>query len=144
MINLVDQKCHFNYKIILLINIDARNDTCILLNKIILLFNIDAINYTCILLNIIYHSGGHLLSLTDDNVSPDDGISQIRTALNDGTAMQKFQELLVAQGVDATFAQNMCLNDMQDVDNVWGYLTKAEHVTDVKALEDGKMYTSLE
>lgn len=89
------------------------------------------------LMELVCHLGGHLLSLTDDNISPDDGISQIRTALNDGTAMQKFQELLVAQGVDATFAKNMCQNDMQDVDNVWGYLTKAEHVTDVKALEDG-------
>ncbi|ELT96810.1 hypothetical protein CAPTEDRAFT_177354 [Capitella teleta] len=67
--------------------------------------------------------GGHLLHSTHKCKSPEEGIEIISEVLSNGKALEKFRQMLKAQGVEENVANRLCSSDMTD-------LPKAKHTTD--------------
>ncbi|XP_037071240.1 thymidine phosphorylase-like [Pollicipes pollicipes] len=59
------------------------------------------------------------------------GCRQMATALHDGSALDKFQQMLESQGVSQQSARQLCRGDP------WSVLTKADHVESVPATATG-------
>ena len=49
-----------------------------------------------------------MLVLGNKASSPDEGYQKMFTALRDGSAMEKFKEMIIAQGVDSSTAVKLC------------------------------------
>ncbi|XP_072045126.1 thymidine phosphorylase-like [Amphiura filiformis] len=89
------------------------------------------------LMELVCQLGGHLLTLTHNALSEDDGVNDIHNSLCDGTALKCFEKMLVTQGVAADLAEKLCAKEMQDIDDVWKQLKRAKHSTDIKIPRDG-------
>ncbi|ODN06533.1 Thymidine phosphorylase [Orchesella cincta] len=84
----------------------------------------DLLTLTCI-------TGGHLLFSTGKASSVNDGKSQILQVIKDGSALQKFQDMIVGQGVDNKVAQEICFG------NIWKILPAAENILQITATSTG-------
>ncbi|XP_037070023.1 thymidine phosphorylase-like isoform X2 [Pollicipes pollicipes] len=82
------------------------------------------------LVELVTELGGRLAALAGQT-SPEEGCRQMATALHDGSALDKFQQMLESQGVSQQNAQQLCRGDP------WGVLTKADHVESVPATATG-------
>eukprot|EP00057_Strongylocentrotus_purpuratus_P016920 XP_011671394.1 PREDICTED: thymidine phosphorylase [Strongylocentrotus purpuratus] len=65
------------------------------------------------------------------------GKQQISDTLDNGTALAKFQDMIIAQGVDGCLAKRLCGLPMDNIDEVWQVLKKAENKTQLKAEKTG-------
>ncbi|CAL8105098.1 unnamed protein product [Orchesella dallaii] len=83
------------------------------------------------LLTLTSYTGGHLLFSTGKATSVEDGKSKILQAIRDGSALQKFQDMLVGQGVDAEVAQEVSFG------NIWKHLPASVNVTHITASSSG-------
>ncbi|XP_072045125.1 thymidine phosphorylase-like [Amphiura filiformis] len=88
------------------------------------------------LVDIVCNLGGYLLELTE-TMRLETGREVIRTAINDGTALNTFRRMLIEQGVEEAVATSLCDIDMEDIDDVWACLVKAANETDVKIEKNG-------
>lgn len=85
------------------------------------------------LTKLICDEGGYLLHSTGKASSPEDGSQIINEKLLDGSALQKFREMLVAQGVAADLANKLCDPNV-DISTL---LPKANETKDITATSDG-------
>ena len=83
------------------------------------------------LVELVTALGGQLVELTGPG-SAKEGTRMVEEVLNDGSALAKFREMLVCQGVSEENAQELCHGDM------WKVLTKAPFVKDICSSEEGK------
>ncbi|XP_074640418.1 thymidine phosphorylase-like isoform X2 [Tubulanus polymorphus] len=81
-------------------------------------------------------TGGVLLYLANQADSVDLGKAMIRNVLNDGSALIKFQEMLIAQGVSTEESELLCDPD----GDVWNVMTKAKHTVDILANKSGYVH----
>lgn len=77
--------------------------------------------------------GGQLVFDAKLSASPEEGAAKIAHALKDGSALEKFRQMLKSQGVASKVADDLCSKD-QDVFEI---LPKATHTADVTSLESG-------
>lgn len=71
-----------------------------------------------------YFSGGELLQLVR-NTKKEEGVNMIMEAIKDGRALEKFQNMIISQGVAAEIAKELCYGNPHLV------LSKAQHETDI-------------
>lgn len=69
--------------------------------------------------------------------SKEAGVVNLRATLEDGSALDKFRQMMIAQGVDPSLAQRLVDLDMTDVDNIWSVLPKSENVADIETKSEG-------
>lgn len=75
--------------------------------------------------------GGHLLLINGKVETKEEGYNKILQTLTDGTALTKFREMMVAQGVSQETATGLCGDDSYSV------LGKAQSLTPILADKDG-------
>ena len=98
--------------------------------------------YPIIVPPVSLYAGGHLLALNDPTgFTQERGVGVIRAALDDGSALDKYRRMIIAQGVKPELAENIC-KEMQNVDDVWNHLPKANHETNLNVSIDGKLFTT--
>lgn len=83
------------------------------------------------LLELTSFTGGHLLFSSGKSSSVAAGQEKILEAIRDLSALQKFQEMLCAQGVDPLVAQEICTGDM------WQHLPRGTKITEIVSHESG-------
>ena len=76
--------------------------------------------------------GSYLLQHTGKAVSPEDGAQKLMRTLQDGSAMEHFQKMLIAQGVAPDTAK--LVSNEQTMTQV---LTPAKHITPLTAQTSG-------
>lgn len=69
--------------------------------------------------------------------SVEEGESKLKSVLDDGSALEKFKDMVIAQGVKPSLAQRLVDVDLTDIDNIWSVLDKSENVTDIKTTAGG-------
>lgn len=85
---------------------------------------------------VSWHSpGGQLLSDAQLTASSTDGERRIAETLTDGSALERFKKMIIAQGVDSTKAEELCRKGA----DIWTVLPKADIVSNVVATESGKL-----
>lgn len=72
-------------------------------------------------------TGGHLLEMTQKTHSVDEGRKRIAKTLNDGTALKKFNQMLIEQRVEKQIADQLCYGDPVAV------LPMAKHQIEIKS-----------
>jgi len=72
-------------------------------------------------------TGGHLLEMTHKTNSVDEGRQRITETLNNGTALEKFKQMLIRQRVSEEVAQQLCYGDSAVV------LPMAAHTIEIKS-----------
>lgn len=75
-------------------------------------------------------ASGHVKSI-------EEGESKLKSVLDDGSALEKFKDMVIAQGVKPSLAQRLVDVDLTDIDNIWSVLDKSENVTDIKTTAGG-------
>lgn len=78
--------------------------------------------------------GGQLVALSGLASSPEAGVKMIEGVLKDGTALKKFEEMIVCQGVEPEIARKLCHGDTHAV------LGTARHETEIPAKGSGKLH----
>ena len=81
-----------------------------------------------------FFKGGHILFNVGRVSTPGDGAREIEKILDNGSAMHKFTDMMVAQGVAPEVASR--LSDSSS--DVWGILPAAKHKTDLPAPTSGE------
>tara|TARA_X000000368_G_scaffold400608_1_gene372639 strand:+ start:803 stop:2110 length:1308 start_codon:yes stop_codon:yes gene_type:complete len=61
-------------------------------------------------IELILSQGAELLHLSGLGKSKEEGLIKIKNALENGDALKKFNEMIIAQGVEKTFADKLCEN----------------------------------
>lgn len=89
------------------------------------------------LLELVCALGGNLLVVSGHAKSLQEGSERIQSVLEDGSALEKFKQMIINQGVEATFAEKLVNLDLTDLDSIWSLLQKSAHVTDLQATNDG-------
>ena len=89
------------------------------------------IQYVAKCVFVVYVSGGQLLVRHNLASTVEEGAVIVGKKLDDGSALHKFKQMIVAQGVDREDAENLC-NDNGEV------LPNASYVTIIQAKESGK------
>ena len=89
------------------------------------------------LVELVTALGGRLVELSGKG-SAEDGTRMIAETLTDGSALAKFRQMLVCQGVSEQDAQELCHGD------IWKVLTKATTVEDVCATDSGMRQVGIE
>ncbi len=86
-------------------------------------------------------SGGELLESIGKAESPAQGAELIERTLVDGSAKEKFIDMLVWQGVDRAVATGLCRVDYDSTDgcDTMTSLPRAKHKTELRSLTGGKM-----
>lgn len=75
-------------------------------------------------------ASGHVKSI-------EEGESKLKSVLDDGSALEKFKDMVIAQGVKPSLAQRLVDVDLTDIDNIWSVLDKSKNVTDIKTTAGG-------
>ncbi|VVC39760.1 Pyrimidine-nucleoside phosphorylase, conserved site,Glycosyl transferase family 3, N-terminal [Cinara cedri] len=75
--------------------------------------------------------GGHLLEMTHKVKSVKEGRNRIVKSLNDGTALEKFKQMLIKQKVDENIADELCYG------NTAAVLPMAKYVIEIKSPTSG-------
>ncbi len=70
-------------------------------------------------------------------MSVETGRKALKDVIENGSALHTFRRMLIAQGVDVETADRLCNIEMNDIDEVWTCLKKAEHNTDLTIPRDG-------
>jgi thymidine phosphorylase len=83
------------------------------------------------LLKLTCYTGGHLLYSLGKAKSIVSGQEQILNVIKDSSALSKFQQMLIGQGVERGVAEAICFGDM------WLHLPKADKVTELTSDQDG-------
>lgn len=73
------------------------------------------------------------------SATPEDGQNAISEVLKNKKALEKFQEMLVAQGVNVEISRSLCSENAEYIQ----YLQPAQYQTEINALDDGNMYKIL-
>jgi thymidine phosphorylase len=82
------------------------------------------------LTELVAEEGGHLLALNGNAATPEAGRKMILETLSNGTALAKFRDMCVAQGVAKETAAKLC-------EDPWSAMTQAALVTDIPAPASG-------
>ncbi|XP_070541815.1 thymidine phosphorylase-like isoform X2 [Ptychodera flava] len=85
------------------------------------------------LAELVSKLGGHLLYAAGHATTAEDGISKINEVLKNGRAMNKFKEMMVAQGVEEDVARKLCSKD----EGPWSVMRKAPYQTEIKCNKTG-------
>lgn len=85
--------------------------------------------------DLVISLGGHLLNLVDPETvtSPKEGCKQVQKSLSDGSALQKFQAMLEAQGVSSEDAHKLC----DPEGDVWSVLKKSKDKKEIVSDKTG-------
>ena len=83
------------------------------------------------LVELVTALGGRLVALTGRGTAQE-GAEMVARTLTDGSALEKFEQMLVAQGVSEGDARELCHGD------VWSVLTAAPTIEEVCADGEGK------
>lgn len=78
-----------------------------------------------------YSVGGHLLEMTQKVNSVDEGRLRIIESLKNGSALEKFKQMLIEQKVDEKIANELCYG------NTTAVLPMAKHKIEIKSLTTG-------
>ena len=78
-------------------------------------------------------SGGNLLTLKGTTKSLEEGYNMIKQALLNGTALQKFKEMLIGQCVAPDLAEKLC----NPHTNLWDVLPIGKHKIELTSESDG-------
>ena len=79
-------------------------------------------------------AGGVIVQLAGKAQSPEEGCAMMLKVIGDGSALAKFRDMIVAQGVAQDVAQRLC-----DVSgDVWKVLEPAAHTTTLKCPQAGE------
>ncbi|XP_029656109.1 thymidine phosphorylase [Octopus sinensis] len=88
------------------------------------------------IMELVTHQGAHLLLMMNKVESLEEGLKRMQGSINDGTALKKLQEMMVAQGVENTIAHQLCQSE-----DTWQMFTEqnrtAKYITEFKADKDG-------
>src|SRR5688572_28490388 len=84
-------------------------------------------------MKLVNSPGGQLVFDAKLSASLEEGVAKIAHALEDGSALEKFRQMLKSQGVASNVADVLCSKDK----DVFQILPKASHKTDVTSLESG-------
>ena len=83
------------------------------------------------LVELVAALGGRLVALTGQG-SAEDGARTVAKTLTDGSALAKFRQMLVCQGVSERDAEELCHGD------TWSVLSRATAVEDVHTADAGR------
>jgi len=78
-------------------------------------------------------SGGQLLQKVKIAATQEEAVTMIAKTLEDGSALLKFRDMCVAQGVDAGVADRLCAPDA----DVFEVLPRSKHSFEIKSPESG-------
>ncbi|XP_014780217.1 thymidine phosphorylase [Octopus bimaculoides] len=88
------------------------------------------------IMELVTNQGAHLLLMMKKVQSLEEGLKKIQVSINDGTALKKFQDMMVAQGVDNAIAHQLCQSE-----DTWQMFTEqnrtAKCITEFKVDKDG-------
>ncbi|XP_077984719.1 thymidine phosphorylase-like [Glandiceps talaboti] len=85
--------------------------------------------------NLVCRLGGNLLHAIGEVASEEEGIAKINQVLHNGSAIKKFQNMIVAQGVKEDVAERLCDRDT----GPWSELREAKHKTELKCNKTGSV-----
>ncbi|MCJ8743052.1 hypothetical protein PDJAM_G00089250 [Pangasius djambal] len=77
--------------------------------------------------------GGYLLQMSGRSATLEDGKKVISEVLKNGMALQKFQDMLEAQGVSANISHALCSEKAE----YFQHLRRAQYQTELEAMDDG-------
>ena len=80
--------------------------------------NSRAIKSLSVIVNYPFVSGGRLLVLTNRVATIDEGRETIRNTFKDGSALQKFHDMMIAQGVSVEIAKQLVGSDESVVQSI--------------------------
>lgn len=80
-----------------------------------------------------FYTGGNLLASKGKADNPNEGYTMIKQSLTNGSALQKFKEMLIAQNVSPELAENLC----DPKANLWEILPIEKLKTELQAPSDG-------
>ncbi|XP_072165432.1 thymidine phosphorylase-like [Diadema setosum] len=80
--------------------------------------------------DLVVELGAYLLKGT-----PEEGRQEMKKVLQDGSALEKFKEMIVEQGVKKELADKLCSLEMDDIDEIWAPLPVSKDDTPYKELE---------
>ncbi|XP_071499758.1 thymidine phosphorylase-like [Diadema antillarum] len=80
--------------------------------------------------DLVVELGAYLLKGT-----PEEGRQEMKKVLQDGSALEKFKEMIVEQGVKKDLADKLCKLKMDDIDEIWAPLPVSKDDTPYKELE---------
>ncbi|KAK3517819.1 hypothetical protein QTP70_018973 [Hemibagrus guttatus] len=83
--------------------------------------------------NLVITLGGRLLQMSGRSATLEDGQNAISEVLKSRKALQKFQDMLVAQGVNAEISRSLCSENAE----YFQYLQHAQYQTELRAVDDG-------
>ncbi|KAG7320473.1 hypothetical protein KOW79_016326 [Hemibagrus wyckioides] len=83
--------------------------------------------------NLVTTLGGCLLQMSGRSATLEDGENAISEVLKSRKALQKFQDMLVAQGVNAETSCSLCSENAE----YFQYLQRAQYQTELRAVDDG-------
>lgn len=89
----------------------------------------DYIIIVIIALNLI---GGHLLEMTHKVSSVNEGRKRMAESLNNGTALEKFKQMLIESRVNERLADELCYG------NITSVLPMAKYEIEIKSLASGR------
>ncbi|XP_052810282.1 thymidine phosphorylase-like [Mya arenaria] len=89
------------------------------------------------LTDLVTRLGGHLLYKVNAAGSMDAAVDMVAKTLIDGSALAKFQAMMVAQGVQEELADKLCLKGA----DVFEYLPKAKHTYEIKCSKSGHIHS---
>ncbi|XP_069101075.1 thymidine phosphorylase-like [Argopecten irradians] len=84
-------------------------------------------------MNLVYQLGGHLLFRAGLTETVEESYSLMEARVRDGTAMDCFRRMVVAQGASDDVAKQLCDPEA----DVWTILPKSKHVTGLKSTNKG-------
>lgn len=88
------------------------------------------------IMEIVNHLGGHLLLMMGKVGNIEDGLQKIENATKDGSALDRFQQMLVGQNVDPAVAEKLCKG--QDTWEIFREANRtAKHITEFYSKQDG-------
>lgn len=94
--------------------------------------------FTCILLTSFNQTtGGNLLEITHKVKSVKEGRKRIIESLNNGTALEKFKEMLIKQKVDENIANELCYG------NTTAVLPMAKYKLEIKSPTSGNLLANI-
>ena len=83
---------------------------------------------------VVLSSGGQLLVTHHMALTVEEGAAMIASKLDDGSALDTFRRMAIAQGVDKQEADSLCERDAKGGN---GVLPSAQYVTPVVATQTG-------
>jgi thymidine phosphorylase len=88
---------------------------------------------------LITKYGGYLLFRSNKAKSLDEGCQMILNKLQNGEALAKFKQMIIAQGVDETIAHELC--DKRNYKGVW--LKQSKYSSTIKSNKSGNCFVIL-